>query len=159
MYTSHVTNLYLNEIVRLFGVLRTINWNNNVKLLSHFWKILWSKLGTKLQFNSTVHSQTNGQTKVVIFLRCFVEKNIRQWNLIIPQVKFAYKSSKQFTGNNWSQIIYSKNLLTLLELIHIVPSIEYSIDAEVKMKKIKSLHKLVHGEIAKQNAKYQKQAK
>ena len=46
----HVANLFFREVVRLYGMPRTIVTDRDAKFLSYFWKILWCKLGTKLLF-------------------------------------------------------------------------------------------------------------
>src|SRR5215469_2844012 len=62
-------------------------------------------MGTHLQFSSASHPQTDGQTEVVNrslgnLLRSFVGKNIRQWDLILPQAEFSYNNSiSQITGS------------------------------------------------------------
>ena len=75
---SRISRPFFREVVRLHGLSETIVSNRDAKFLSHFWKTLWAKLGTKL-LSSTCHL-IDGQTKVVnislsILLRAFLKGN------------------------------------------------------------------------------------
>ena len=56
--TNDATNnadLFFREVVHLHDVPRTIVSDHDVNFFSHFWKVLWDKLGTKLLYSTTCH--------------------------------------------------------------------------------------------------------
>jgi transposase InsO family protein len=92
---SHVTDLFFTEIVPLHHVPNTIVSDRNAKFLSHFWRTLWLKLGTKLLFSTTSHPQTNGRTEVVnhtlsTILQTVLKSNLKLWEECLPHIEFAY---------------------------------------------------------------------
>ena len=52
---SHVAILFFHEIIRLHGISKTITSNRDVKFVGQFWRVLWKKFSTSLQFSNTAH--------------------------------------------------------------------------------------------------------
>ena len=50
-----IAELYVEEIVRLYGILLSIVSDRDPRFTSRFWNELQSALGTRLNFNITFH--------------------------------------------------------------------------------------------------------
>ena len=57
-----LVELYVNEIVRLHGIPISIVSDRDPWFTSRVWKELQSTLGTRLNFSTTFHPQTDGQS-------------------------------------------------------------------------------------------------
>ncbi|OMO53322.1 reverse transcriptase [Corchorus capsularis] len=158
----NVANLFFKEIVRLHGMPKTIVSDKDAKFLSHFWRTLWAKLGTKLLFSTTCHPQTDGQTEVVnrtlsTLLRALIKKNLRIWEDCLPHVEFAYnRSIHSTTGYSPFETVYGFNLLIPLDLLSLPLSVQ--VDGERKADFVKDLHAKVRAQIEKKTQHYMKVA-
>ena len=86
---------FSRDVVKLHGIPRTIVSDRDTKFLSHFWKTLWSRLGTKVNFYTSCHPQTDGQTEVVnrslsTMLRAILKGNQKSWDEYLPHIEFSY---------------------------------------------------------------------
>ena len=86
---SKIAKLYFDEIVKLYGLPKTIVSDRDVCFMSYFWKTLWHLVGTKLKFSTKFHPQTKSQSKVVNrslgnLLRCLMGEANRNWDSILP---------------------------------------------------------------------------
>ncbi|GJS54906.1 RNA-directed DNA polymerase [Tanacetum coccineum] len=79
---SQVARLYFAKIVKLHGVPKTLTFDRDVKFVSHFWRTLWTRLGSKLQFSSSHHPQTDGSINRTTSKRPF--EVVYGQNLITP---------------------------------------------------------------------------
>lgn len=124
----YVVDIFFKEVVRLHGLPRSIVSDRDTKFLSHFWRTLWGKVGTKLLLSLTYHPQTDGQIEVVnktlsTLLRGVLTKNLRKWEEWLSRVEFSYNrvvhSTTQFSP---FEVVYGFNPLTPLDLLSL-PSI------------------------------------
>lgn len=161
---THIADLFFKEVVRLHGLPRTIVSDRDVKFLSHFWRTLWSKLGTKLLFSTTAHPQTDGQTEVVnrtltTLLRAIIQKNLKQWEKCLPHVEFAYnRAVHSTTSYSPFEVVYGFNPLTPLDILPLPTNEFANFDGNKKADFVRELHAKVRANIEKRNEQYAKQA-
>jgi IS30 family transposase len=122
MDAARIAHLYFREIARLHEVPRSITSDRDTKFMSHFWKSLWENMGTKLNFSSAYHPQTDGQTEVVNqnlenILRSLARNKPKQWEVALSQAEFAYNWSKNRTTQlSLFEIVYGQNPSGVLDL-------------------------------------------
>ena len=63
---DRLAELYVDDIVKLHGVLLFIVLNRDLRFMFRVLKELQSALGIRLNFSTTFHPQTDGQSKRLI---------------------------------------------------------------------------------------------
>ena len=90
----------MSEIVRLHGIPLSIVFDHDPWFTSRFWKELQLAFGTRLNFSTAFHQQTDEQSERVIqvledMLRGYVLDFSGSWDRYIPLMEFAYNNSYQ----------------------------------------------------------------
>ncbi|KAL0540168.1 hypothetical protein IC582_024398 [Cucumis melo] len=99
---SKWAQLYMSEIVRLHGVPVSIVSDRDARFTSKFWKGLQTAMGTRLDFSTTFHPQTDGQTErlnqvLEDMLRACALEFPGSWDSHLHLMEFAYNNSYQAT--------------------------------------------------------------
>ena len=108
----------MSEIVRLHGIPLSIMSDRDPRITSRFWKELQSALGTQLNFSTSFHPQTDGQSERVIQLLedmlqgCALDFP-ESWDRYSPFMKFAYNNSHK-TSNGMApyESLYGRKCIT-----------------------------------------------
>jgi hypothetical protein len=95
-----MSQLFMREVCRLHGVPESILSDRDPRFTAHFWRALWSQLGTKLVMSTAYHPQTDGQTEranrtLEEMLRSYVEWRQTDWDEHLSVLEMAYNNSKQ----------------------------------------------------------------
>ena len=90
-----LTEFYIREIARLHGIPISIISYRDPRFTLRFWGKLQEALGTRLNFSTSFHPQTDGQSKRVIqvledMLRSCVIDYEGSWDRHIHLVEFVY---------------------------------------------------------------------
>ena len=156
----NVADLFFREIIRLHGVPNTIVSDRDTKFLSHFWRCLWAKLGTKLLFSTTCHPQTDGQTEVVnrtlsTMLRAVLKNNKKMWEECLPHIEFAYNRSLHSTTKMCPfEIMYGFLPRAPIKLLSLPSSEKVKFGDKQHAELILKMHELTKENIERMNAKY-----
>ncbi|KAA0060839.1 pol protein [Cucumis melo var. makuwa] len=99
---SKWAQLYMSEIVRLHGVPVSIVSDRDACFTSKFWKGLQTAMGTRLDFSTAFHPQTDGQTErlnqvLKDMLRACALEFPGSWDSHLHLMEFVYNNSFQAT--------------------------------------------------------------
>jgi hypothetical protein len=97
--TEETANLYLTHIFKLHGLPEDIISDCGPQFKSHFWKALWTILGTTPELSSSYHPETDGQTEHVNqtleqFLRNYISGQHHEWVSLLPFAEFTYNNAE-----------------------------------------------------------------
>lgn len=95
-YTAiSVADYFINQIVRLHGLPKTITSDRDKIFMSRFWKEFFTRSGTTLNMSSTYHPETDNQTEITNeqYLRATVHQNPRSWSEVLPWAELWHNSS------------------------------------------------------------------
>jgi hypothetical protein len=104
VHTTHRTEkyaeIYIDQIVRLHGIPRTIVSERGAPFVARFWEHLQESLGTHVIRSSAYHPQTDGQTERVNqiledLLRACVLHYGKDWDKCLSLAEFSYNNSYQ----------------------------------------------------------------
>jgi hypothetical protein len=135
--------------------------DRDAKFLSHFWRSLRNKLGTKLLFSTTCHPQMDGKTEVVnrtlsTMLRAVLDKNLKLWEDCLPHVEFAYnRATHSSTKLCPFQVVYRYIPRAPIDLLTLDPLDAPHVDVVARVKHMLDIHEQTQQNIAHTNAKNQ----
>ncbi|KAJ0911154.1 putative nucleotidyltransferase, Ribonuclease H [Helianthus annuus] len=98
-YSSDMlAQFYVDKIVALHGIPVSIISDRDTRYTSHFWKSFQQSLGTRLNFSTAYHPQTDGQSERTIqtledMLRACAIDLGGSWDKNLPLIEFSYNNS------------------------------------------------------------------
>jgi len=96
--SKKVAEVFIQNVVKLHGIPKSIVSNRDKVFISSFWQQLWKMQGTTLAMSSAYHPQMDGQSEVLnkileMYLRCFSFDNPKQWSKFLLWAQYWYNTS------------------------------------------------------------------
>ncbi|BBN68959.1 hypothetical protein Prudu_661S000800 [Prunus dulcis] len=92
---EEAARLFLKHVVKYWGIPKSIINDCDTRFTGKLWTDLFKQLGSQLNFSTSFHPQTDGQTKQVnalleLYLRHYVSANQRDWAKLLDVAQFSY---------------------------------------------------------------------
>ena len=114
---------FLDEIVRLHGLLRKIICDRDPRFTSEFWQHVFKKMKVQVATTTANHPEADGQSenrvKVVrTMLRSFAAEYHDEWDLRLPILKMQFNNTRNATtGLTPFETIYGFNVRTPVDFV------------------------------------------
>ena len=97
---TNVFNIFMKEVARLHEIPKTIVSDRDPKFTSNFWKGLFKGFRTNMNFSTTYHPESDGQTEWVNqviedMLSMYVMDKPFKWEDYLHLVDFSYNNGYQ----------------------------------------------------------------
>ncbi|MCO5571422.1 hypothetical protein L7F22_025162 [Adiantum nelumboides] len=142
-----MATLFISQVFKYHGLPTSIVSDRDPRMTSNFWKHLFENLGTRLNFSSAYHPQTDGQSEianlmVLDLLKAYVTEvdQRSQWEKNLPLVEYAYNNTVHTSIKKAPfEVIEGRPKSPLLLKVHgkIFAADEYSRDLQESFEKIK----------------------
>ncbi|MCO5592007.1 hypothetical protein L7F22_046000 [Adiantum nelumboides] len=95
---DQMARLFMSNIFKYHGMPQSIVSDRDPRMTSLFWRGLFENMGTMLEFSSSFHPQTDGQSEetnstVLDLLKCYVLEHKGKWEQYLPLVEYAYNNT------------------------------------------------------------------
>ncbi|MCO5614903.1 hypothetical protein L7F22_069188 [Adiantum nelumboides] len=148
-----MATLFISQVFKYHGLPTSIVSDRDPRMTSNFWKGLFENLGTRLNFSSAYHPQTDGQSEianltVLDLLKAYVTEvdHRSQWEKYLPLLEYAYNNTVHTsTGKAPFEVIEGRPKSPLLLKVHgkTFAADEYSRDLKQSFQKIKEAISIV----------------
>jgi hypothetical protein len=96
----NIAEIFMKEIFRLHGIPKMVISDRDVKFTSTFWKQLFVGINTNLNFSTSYHPKTYGQTErtnqiIEDMLRMYIRTEPNKLEDYLHLVEFAYNNGYQ----------------------------------------------------------------
>ncbi|GJP56344.1 hypothetical protein CLOM_g15405 [Closterium sp. NIES-68] len=101
---EETARLLISTVVCLHGISAAIISDRDPKFTSNFWQDTWARYGTRMQFSSAYHPQTDGQTERTnqmmeqLIRTNYLDRN--KWEDALPMLEFSYNNAPSATTNH-----------------------------------------------------------
>ncbi|KAL6186693.1 hypothetical protein ACLB2K_042812 [Fragaria x ananassa] len=122
-YTAEeTTRLFLRNVVKLWGVPKNIVSDRDPRFTGRFWTELFKILGSDLNFSTSFHPKSDGQTERVnalleLYMWHYVSANQKDWAKLLDVAQFSYNlQQSEATNKSPFEIVLGQQPTTPLSL-------------------------------------------
>nr|GEW43303.1 hypothetical protein [Tanacetum cinerariifolium] len=105
--TNDTTKLFFKNVVKYWGVPHVIISDRDPRFTGHLWTELFKIMRTDLNFSTSFHPQTDGQTERVnalleLYLQHYMSANQHDWAKLLDVAQFSYNMRQTKKMNTWA---------------------------------------------------------